>query len=98
MSEEKFSLDPKETAVVFIEYQNEFTTEGGKLHEAVKPCMEAVGTLANSKKVLDAARKAGALVVHVPIEFEKVCPNQPLEHFIGYLLFSFKSIFNEIVT
>ena len=35
-----FTLDPKETALVFIEYQNEFTTEGGKLHEAVKDVME----------------------------------------------------------
>ena len=74
---ETFSLDPKETALVLVEYQNEFASEGGKLHEAVKPCMDEFGTLENSKKVLDAARKAGILVVHVPIEFEKVCPNQP---------------------
>jgi len=39
MSDE-FTLDPKETAVVFIEYQNEFTNDGGKLHPAVKECME----------------------------------------------------------
>ena len=30
-----FSLDPEKTAILLIEYQNEFTTEGGKLHEAV---------------------------------------------------------------
>lgn len=35
-----FSLDPSSTAFVFIEYQNEFTTPGGKLHDAVKDCME----------------------------------------------------------
>ena len=29
-------VDPAKTAVVFIEYQNEFTTEGGKMHDAVK--------------------------------------------------------------
>jgi len=34
------SLDPEETAFVFIEYQNEFTTEGGKLHDAVKDVMD----------------------------------------------------------
>lgn len=34
-----FSLDPEDTAFVFIEYQNEFTTEGGKLHDAVKDVM-----------------------------------------------------------
>jgi nicotinamidase-related amidase len=35
-----FTLNPKETAFVFIEYQNEFATEGGKLHEAVKDAMD----------------------------------------------------------
>ena len=29
-------VDPAKTAVVFIEYQNEFTSEGGKMHDAVK--------------------------------------------------------------
>lgn len=30
------TVDPAKTAVVFIEYQNEFTSEGGKMHDAVK--------------------------------------------------------------
>ena len=29
------SLDPATTAVVLIEYQNEFTSDGGALHGAV---------------------------------------------------------------
>ena len=33
-------MDPKTTAVVLIEYQNDFTSEGGTLHEAVKPVMD----------------------------------------------------------
>ena len=28
-------VDPKRTALVLIEYQNDFTTEGGTLHDAV---------------------------------------------------------------
>ena len=28
-------FDPKHTAVVLIEYQNDFTSEGGALHDAV---------------------------------------------------------------
>jgi hypothetical protein len=39
-----FELDPKDTAFVFIEYQNEFATEGGKLHGAVKECMESTNS------------------------------------------------------
>lgn len=64
-------IDPKKTALVLIEYQNEFTTEGGKLYDAVKDCMAETGTLENSKKVLDAARESGLTVIHCPISFEK---------------------------
>ena len=45
------AVDPSKTAVVLIEYQNEFTTEGGKLHEAVKGVMESSGMLNNTKEV-----------------------------------------------
>lgn len=65
-------LNPERTAIVLIEYQNEFTTVGGKLHEPVKEVMEKTNMLENSKKVADAARDSGCLVVHCPIEFDKV--------------------------
>ena len=32
---DNLSLDPKTTAVVLIEYQNDFTSDGGALHGAV---------------------------------------------------------------
>jgi len=65
-------LNPERTAIVLIEYQNEFTTIGGKLHEPVKEVMEKTNMLENSKKVADAARDSGCLIVHCPIEFDKV--------------------------
>ena len=34
------ALDPKTTALILIEYQNDFTTEGGTLHGGVKAVME----------------------------------------------------------
>ncbi len=34
---ETLQLDPTRTALVLIEYQNEFTSPGGDLHDAVKP-------------------------------------------------------------
>ena len=33
-------LKPEETAVVLIEYQNDFTSEGGALHGAVAEVMD----------------------------------------------------------
>lgn len=62
-------LDPAKTAVVLIEFQNEFTTEGGKLHDAVKSVMASTKMLEHAKAVADAARSKGALVVHCPITF-----------------------------
>lgn len=70
MAEEAFELNPTETAVVLIEYQNEFTTPGGKLYDAVKDCMEKTNTLANSRKLMDGARAAGCTIIHCPINFE----------------------------
>lgn len=64
-------IDPQETAVVLIEYQNEFTTPGGALYDAVKDCMMATGTLSNSRRIMDSARSMGAKIIHVPIAFEK---------------------------
>jgi ureidoacrylate peracid hydrolase len=62
-------MNPRTTAVVLIEYQNDFTTPGGKLHEAVKPVMESTNMLENTVEMVKAAREAGATIVYVPIQF-----------------------------
>jgi nicotinamidase-related amidase len=62
-------LDPKRTAVVLIEYQNDFTSEGGALHGAVAGVMEQTGMLENTRRLVQAAREAGATIVHAPIMF-----------------------------
>ncbi|RFA25595.1 isochorismatase [Alkalilimnicola ehrlichii] len=63
------TIDPKKTAVVLIEYQNDFTSEGGVLHEAVKDVMEQTGMLAKTREVVSRARHAGITVMHAPISF-----------------------------
>ena len=62
-------VDPHRTALVLIEYQNDFTTEGGSLHDAVKGVMDETGMLENTKRLVDEARKAGATIIHAPISF-----------------------------
>jgi nicotinamidase-related amidase len=62
-------LDPKRTAVVLIEYQNDFTSDGGALHGAVADVMEQTGMLENTRRLVEAARLAGATIVHAPITF-----------------------------
>jgi nicotinamidase-related amidase len=62
-------VDPKRTAVVLIEYQNDFTSEGGALHGAVQDVMQSTGMLENTRRLVAAARAAGATIVHAPITF-----------------------------
>src|ERR1700690_3913199 len=64
-------IDPKTTALLLIEYQNDFTTEGGALHQGVKAVMESTNMLANSVQVATQARAAGVTVMFAPISFAK---------------------------
>jgi nicotinamidase-related amidase len=69
--EASMAINPATTAVVLIEYQNDFTSEGGVLHGAVEAVMDKTDMLANTKRVVDAARAAGVTVMHAPITFAK---------------------------
>ena len=62
-------FDPKRTAVVLVEYQNDFTSEGGALHGAVSAVMDSTGMLDNTCRLVEAARAAGATIVHAPISY-----------------------------
>jgi len=63
------AIDPKHTAVVLIEFQNDFTSEGGVLHDAVNDVMESTGMLDNTRRLVEVVRAAGATIVHAPITF-----------------------------
>ena len=62
-------MDPKKTAVVLIEYQNDFTSQGGSLHDAVKGVMEQEHMLPNTVETVEQARELGATIIHAPITF-----------------------------
>jgi ureidoacrylate peracid hydrolase len=64
-------MNAKKTALVLIEFQNDFTTEGGALHGAVKPVMDSNNMLENTVETVAKAREAGVTIVHVPINFMK---------------------------
>ncbi|UCG22957.1 MAG: cysteine hydrolase [Chloroflexota bacterium] len=67
-------LDAKETAVVMIEFQNDFTTDGGALHGAVKDVMESTDMLNNAQDAVAKAREMGATIIHAPITFAEGYP------------------------
>ncbi len=62
-------IDPSTTAVVLIEYQNDFTSKGGVLHGAVSQVMGETNMLPNTVKLVDEARRKGATIMHTPITF-----------------------------
>lgn len=77
-------LDPKRTAVVMIEFQNDFTTEGGSLHGAVQGVMESTNMLQNAQETVAKAREQGATIIHAPITFAEGYPELG-EHPYGIL-------------
>ena len=62
-------MDPKTTALVLIEFQNDFTSEGGTLHGAVKGVMDSSHMLSNAVATVKQARELGATIVYMPISF-----------------------------
>ena len=62
-------INPAKTAVVLIEFQNDFVSEGGSLHEAVKGVMAETDMLNNAKDTAQKARDLGATIIHAPISF-----------------------------
>jgi ureidoacrylate peracid hydrolase len=62
-------MDPSKTAVVLIEYQNDFTSDGGSLHDAVKGVMEKEQMLPHTVETVEKAREMGATIIHAPITF-----------------------------
>jgi nicotinamidase-related amidase len=62
-------MNPDRTAVVLVEFQNDFTSEGGTLHGAVKDVMASTDMLAHTQEAVAAARAAGATIIHAPIQF-----------------------------
>lgn len=65
------NLDPSETALVLIEFQNDFTTEGGVFHGAVQTVMEQNEMLPKAAALAEKARARGVTVMHAPITFAK---------------------------
>lgn len=62
-------MNPKTTAILLIEYQNEFASKEGVFHNAVKSVMQSNHMLAHTLEVVEAARDVGATIIHVPISF-----------------------------
>jgi len=68
---EPLKLDPAQTAVLLVEFQNEFCKEGGKLYEMTKSEIARQNTIGNGVKLAEAARKAGCMIIHIPFVYNE---------------------------
>ena len=62
-------MDPKNTAIVLVDDDNDFLSEDGKLYGAVKKVLERNQVVANINGLVNKARTKGVTIVHVPIVF-----------------------------
>lgn len=60
-------LDIKSSALLLIEYQNEWLDEKSKLYKMMKDKKQFQESIKNSKIALEFARKIGMKVVHIPL-------------------------------
>lgn len=60
------AYEPQITALLCIDFYNDFLSDGGKIWPEVKETAEEVGLLDNLRAVVAAARAAGITIFHVP--------------------------------
>lgn len=75
-------MKASETAIVFIEFQNDFCKEGGALYEAVKGQIAQQGTIKNAADCIQKAR-GKCLTLIVPIVFEENYSDMGCEGVLG---------------
>jgi len=63
------AMNPRQAAIVLLELQNDFLSEGGKLYPLLKPVLEKHNVVANINRLIEGARTQGMLIVHTPIQF-----------------------------
>lgn len=62
-------MNCSKTALILLEFQNDFITPGGKLYPLVCPSLIKNNVVENVGKIIDAARSNGILIIHAPIQF-----------------------------
>ena len=62
-------MNPKKTAIILVDDDNDFLSEKGKLYPAVKDNLDSNHVITNINKLLNNTRKQGVTIIHVPIVF-----------------------------
>lgn len=68
---EPIAFDPRHSAVVVVDMQNGFAAKGGYLDRAGFDISEARATIANCRRVVDAARLRGARIIYLQMGWHR---------------------------
>ena len=60
------NIDPQKSAVVLIEFQNQWTDKG-LYHWLIKNQLSSRNVMKNTRALVDAARKKGVKILHAPL-------------------------------
>ena len=66
------AIDPNQTALVLIGFQNDYFNPEGILYSVVEESHRVSGTLANTRSVIDAYRETPMTMVNTPIVFSEL--------------------------
>ncbi|MBQ7109664.1 MAG: cysteine hydrolase [Thermoguttaceae bacterium] len=64
-------MKANETAIIFIEFQNDFCKEGGKLNGLVRDEIARNQTIENAVRLLNGAREKGVKIIHCPFVLDR---------------------------
>lgn len=64
-------MNPRQTAMIFIEFQNDFCKEGGKLFSLVQEELKRNQTILHAVRLLEGARAKGFKVIHCPFTLDQ---------------------------
>mmetsp|Transcript_126 Transcript_126/g.331 ORF Transcript_126/g.331 Transcript_126/m.331 type:complete len:968 (+) Transcript_126:113-3016(+) len=68
IKQEEFASISNQTAILLMDFQNEFGAKGGKLHKTVSEVMdETAGMLHKVVDLVKAARKMGSVIIYAPL-------------------------------
>lgn len=68
---EAFTFEPRSTAVIVVDMQNDFGSEGGMFDRADIDISLIRATIAPTQRVLEASRRAGMRVVYLKMSFRR---------------------------
>ena len=83
---------PSKTAVLLIEYQNEFASEQGQLYHTVEKVMRSTNMLQNTVDLVEEARLEGAYIFHLPVLLDASGEDNPNKS-LGILQTCYRSKF-----